>query len=447
MTMRPPDPQGDDPVAPPAPTRARFVVLGLLGLLAGILYLDRICMSAAVGPIQADLGLTNTESSYVLMAFTLAYGLFEVPTGHWGDRIGARRVLTRISLWWSAFTAMTGACTGLWTLIGVRFLFGAGEAGAYPNVARVLSRWFPDEERGRAQGLLLAASLIGGALAPFLAALLIQSIGWRWTFATFGAVGAAWASGFWWWFRDDPAIHPAVGPAELARIGHRAPASVQHAAIPWADVGRNPSIRSLALIMALASFNSYIYFSWYPKYLQAGRNVAATDAGLMASVVLGAAAVGTLAGGLAADRIVLPGGGLRGRRVLGGAAFFTAAVSLGCALRMSNPWAAAIFTALSCLAAHLAQPLWWSCAIGISGRHIGALFGLMNMVGILGAMSSQYLVGALADWMGARGFSGREQWDPIFFIDIAVLVGAGWLWATFRFVVVKDPGPADEGGD
>src|SRR5262249_45348589 len=115
-------------ILPSGPTHARFLVLGLLCLLSAILYLDRICMSAAVDSIQKDLGLTNTESSYVLMAFTLAYGLFEVPTGRWGDRLGARRVLTRISLWWSAFTAMTGACTGLWSLVAVRFLFGAGEA-------------------------------------------------------------------------------------------------------------------------------------------------------------------------------------------------------------------------------------------------------------------------------------------------------------------------------
>ena len=169
----------------------------------------------------------------MLMAFTLAYGLFEVPTGRWGDRIGGRRVLTRISLWWSAFTAMTGACTGLWSLVAVRFLFGAGEAGAFPNVARVLSRWFPDEERGRAQGLLLAASSsIGGAIAPFLAAVLIQGIGWRWTFAAFGGVGAAWAAGFWWWFRDDPAAHPAVDPAELAHIGRRATSGDVHPRSP-----------------------------------------------------------------------------------------------------------------------------------------------------------------------------------------------------------------------
>ncbi|MBM4077500.1 MAG: MFS transporter, partial [Planctomycetes bacterium] len=151
-----------------SPTKTRYLVLVVLCLLSGVLYLDRICISAAVDSIEKDLKLTHTQTSYFLMAFTLAYGLFELPTGRWGDQIGARRVLTRISLWWSAFTALTGACTSLWMLIVVRFLFGAGEAGAFPNTARVLSKWFPDHERGRAQGILLAASQAGGALAPFL---------------------------------------------------------------------------------------------------------------------------------------------------------------------------------------------------------------------------------------------------------------------------------------
>lgn len=426
---------------PEPPTRTRFVVLGVLCLLSGILYLDRICISAALGSIQTDLNLSNTEASYVLMAFTLAYGLFEVPTGRWGDRFGARRVLTRISLWWSVFTALTGACTGLWSLVTVRFLFGAGEAGAFPNVARVLSRWFPDSERGRVQGVLLAASQVGGALAPFLAAVLIQSIGWRWTFAAFGCVGVVWAVGFWWWFRDDPATHPAVNAAEVEQIGQRAANSATHAAIPWAAALKNPSLQMLSLLMACMSFNSYLYFSWYPKYLGAGRGIGPTEAGLMASMVLAFAAVGTFTGGLVLDRVVV-GGSVTRRRWHGGAALFSAAAMLACGLFTRNPWLAALFTALSCFAAQLAQTLWWSCAIAISGRHVGALFGLMNSVGVFGAMSSQFLVGAVADWLGAKGHSGRMQWDPMFYVDIGVLIVAGCLWSSFRLVTVEPPEPA-----
>lgn len=417
-------------------TQTRFLVLGVLCLLSGVLYLDRICISSAIDAMQKDLGLSNTEAGYVLMAFTLAYGLFEVPTGRWGDRIGARRVLTRISLWWSAFTALTGACTSLWMLVSVRFLFGAGEAGAFPNVARVMSRWFPDAERGRAQGVFLAASQLGGALAPFLAAVLIEAVGWRWTFAMFGSVGALWAAGFWWWFRDDPAAHPQVNAAEAAHIGVRATSGAVHAAIPWPLVLSNPSIWWLGVIMTLASFNSYIYFSWFPKYLKAARGVGAIEAGMMASMVLAFSAAGTVVGGLIVDRLIV-GRGVGRRRAMGGGAFLAAALLLSSALLSREPWLAAVLTALSCFATQSTQPLWWSCSIGISGRHVGALFGLMNSMGVVGAMSSQYLVGAIADWLGKHGHSGRAQWDPIFYIDVGVLAAAGLLWAVFQFVPVE----------
>jgi len=125
------------------PTRTRYILVAWLCGLAGVLYLDRVCMAQAVGPIQAELDLSNTQISYALMAFTLAYGIFEIPTGRLGDRIGSRFVLTRIVIWWSLFTALTGASWGFSSLVLVRFLFGAGEAGAYPNAARVISRWFP----------------------------------------------------------------------------------------------------------------------------------------------------------------------------------------------------------------------------------------------------------------------------------------------------------------
>jgi MFS family permease len=175
-------------------------------------------MSQAIVPIQKELGLSTVHMSYVAMAFTLAYGLFEIPTGRMGDKYGSRKILTRVVLWWSLFTALTGVCSGLGSLIVIRFLFGVGEAGAFPNAARVISRWFPGTERGRVQGIMLAAAQLGGVVAPIGAASMIEIMGWRWTFAVFGLIGVIWAGGFWWWFRDDPADHAYVNEGELNLI-------------------------------------------------------------------------------------------------------------------------------------------------------------------------------------------------------------------------------------
>src|SRR5262249_3036648 len=195
---------------------------------------------------------------------------------------------------------LTAACWGLWSLVAVRFLFGAGEAGAYPNAARVITRWFPPHERGRAPGLLLAAGLVGGSASPALVADLIQAFGWRSVFIVFGLVGIVWAVAFAIWFRDSPADHPAVNDAERGLIGAD-PAAQVHLAVPWGRVLRHPSIWLLGAAVSCNAFVTYVYFSWYPKYLQKGRNVADIESGWLAALVLCGGFVGMVGGGLLRD--------------------------------------------------------------------------------------------------------------------------------------------------
>ena len=415
------------------PTRARFILVLWLCGMAGVLYLDRICMSQAAKPIAAELGLTNTQLSYVHMAFTLAYGLFEIPTGRLGDRYGSRAVLTRIVVCWSLFTALTGAAWGLASLLIIRFLFGAGEAGAFPNAARVISRWFPSTERGRVQGLMLTTALVFAAAAPTFAAYLIDQVGWRWTFVVFGVAGIIWANGFWWWFRDDPAEHPGVNSAEVQHIQAGGPPPERHAgSIPWAAVARTPGFWLLGLAMISSAFNSYLYYSWFPTYLQEARGLDNIEAGWLSSLVLAGSAVGMLTGGLIADRISRGSFVVWGRRLLGGSAFLAAAGCLFAAVRTESPTSLAALAAVSAMCTQITLPTWWSAAIEQSGRHVGALFGLLNMMGTVGALSSQWFVGAFADWRKDLGYAGREQWDPMFNVYIIVLLIGALSWLAYR---------------
>src|SRR5213079_994960 len=169
-----------------AATRVRTRVLAFAFLLAVITYLDRICISAAAPFIMADLHLTVLQMSVVFSAFALAYSLFEIPSGWLGDVVGSRKVLTRIVLWWSAFTMFTGAALGYTSLVATRFLFGAGEAGAFPNMSRSLSRWFPVRERGKANGVMFFGSRVGGMMSVPIALLLINRWGWRASFVIVG---------------------------------------------------------------------------------------------------------------------------------------------------------------------------------------------------------------------------------------------------------------------
>lgn len=427
------------------PTRTRFVVLAFLCSMAMILYLDRICMSQAQPSMMAEFGWSNTQMGVVHAAFTLAYGLFEIPTGRLGDRFGSRRVLTRIVFWWSAFTVLTG-CVGyflyafefgaialtfdsLALLVLIRFCFGAGEAGAIPNAARVIKVWFAPSERGRMQGLFQASMHVGGAVAPVVAASIIAWANWRWTFFLFGAIGAAWATAFYWWFRDSPVAHAAVNAAELEIIGASAVPIQAHEAVPWRQVATHPNIWLLGIIITMSSFNSYFFFSWYQTYLIKGRGVDNFDAGLFASLALAGAMCGSLAGGWLADRISrFAADRYRARRRLGLLTFGCAALGLFAGISADAVWLLGLCCALACLALFCQLPTWWLCAYDVSGKHTGSLFGLLNGVGVFGAMGSQLFFGAFADWRGRQGFEGREQWDPAFYVSIALLLMAGVLW-------------------
>jgi sugar phosphate permease len=435
-----------DPAATKAPaTRVRYGVLAFLCALTFILYIDRICISQAADAIERDLAISHSRMGYVFSAFTLAYGLFEVPTGRWGDRFGSRGVLTRIVLWWSAFTALTGAVTGLPMLLIVRFLFGAGEAGALPNAARVVTRWFPSGRRGTAQGLVNTSTLVGGAVAPAAMAYLIGGIGWRWAFVIFGGLGVVWAAAFHRWFRDNPAEHPAVNESERRLIAGDAPgdpAGTPHPPVPWAYVLTSPNVWLLGGVITCSAFTSYLYFTWYPKYLQDARGEPAERAGLLASLVLAGGAAGFLLGGYLSDWLTrLTGERRRSLQGLGCGGLGSASLSLYVAVHCDSAVTASLFTMLAYFCACVNVAAWWAAVMAISGKHLGALAGLLNSMGVPGAFVSPLFVGAFVDWQGERGLTGREQWDPTFYAFVAALfLGAcGWLFIDASRSIVQPP--------
>jgi MFS family permease len=429
------------PAAAVPASRVRYGVLAFLCTLTFILYLDRICINQAASHIQDDLKIDEVDMSWIFNAFILSYCFFEVPTGNWGDRYGSRGVLTRVVLWWSAFTALTGAVGMFWVLLVVRFLFGAGEAGAIPNSARISARWFPPASRGSVQGYIITAALVGGAVANPVAAHLIEWIGWRWAFAVFGAMGPVWAVAFYRWFRDDPAEHPAVNEAELHLIKAvpEAPADA-HPPIPWRLVLSSANVWLLGSVMACGSFTTYLYFTWYSTYLKKARDLSEIESGRLAGLVLWGGVVGCLLGGWLHDRVLRWTGDRRWTRSGIGASVFTlAALAVLASIHCDSAVASSLCMSVACLGLHAHAASWWGVTTDITGKHLAALFGLMNSMGIPGAFSSPYFLGWFVRWRGEHDYTGREQWDPAFYVNVVVLlIGAVcWLLVDARKSVVE----------
>ena len=390
--------------------KKRHVVLGLLALLSVITYLDRICISVAGPRMQDDLGLPPEKWGWVLSVFMISYGLFEIPTGIMGDRFGHRRVLTRVVLWWSAFTALTGAVAGYGTLVATRFLFGAGEAGAYPNMTGTIGRWFPPLEQARAQGVIWSASRIGGALSPLLIVPLMVAIGWRGTFYVCGSLGLVWAAIWLICYRDQPAemVPGSDTPVERPRM-------------PWSKLLRS---RQLWLIMAMYwcyVWGSVFYLSWFPTYLVKGRGFSEAQMGLYASLPFILGFFGNLAGGVLADRLVRKLGLSLGRRLIGtscllGAAFFLVVTALTTGKEIGIVALALGFGVMDCM-----LPSAWSLCLDIGGPYSGAVAGAMNTAGSAGGFVCALAFGYLVK------ISGNYN-TPLFVIAAMVAAAAVLFW-------------------
>ncbi len=440
----------DFPFPESRPTWARLGVLCFLCSLAFVLYIDRVCIGQAVDDICLSLDLNKEDMSWVMNAFILSYCIFEVWTGSLGDRFGSRGVITRIVIWWSIFTALTGLAFGLWSLIIIRFLFGAGEAGAFPNVARVVTRWFPATERGIVRGTISTTSLVGGALAPPIAAYLIKLVGWQWTFGIFGLVGVAWAAAFYWWFRDNPAEHPAANAAERAHIGTPPAGDHAHSPIPWGLVITSPNVWLLGSIQMVSATLFYMLFQWYPTYLKS-RGLNSNHAAWLTSIVIFGGAAGCLLGGFCSDWILRNLHDRKwSRRICGGGTLLASASALWCGRYFEDPLTGTLFNAAALFLMQIAIPIWWTVVAEISGKHGASMWGLMNSMGGLGVFTMTFLVGYVVTAREAAKFSPRECWRPIFDgVAIALTIGAAcWLFvdATQSIVEAKQTDEEPAGG-
>jgi MFS transporter, ACS family, glucarate transporter len=377
------------------PSRARHVVLGLTLLLAAIVYLDRVAISTTAGAIRQDLALSDKELGWIFSAFTFAYALFEIPSGWLVDRFGARWMLTRIVVAWSLMTALTGAAGGFWSLLGVRLMFGVGEAGAFPSIARAYGRWLPAAQRGRSFGLVVMAGLLGGAFTQPLVVALLGITTWRWVFPLFGAAGLAWAAVWLFWFRDDPRSHRAVNASELALIGPGAEQS--HRAVPWRALARHRTLWALCVMYLGAIYGWYFYLTWLPQYLLRARGFDLKQVGWMAALPLLGIAAGVLSGGWASDLLVSRVGECWGRRLPGVVGLPLAAAAVLVAASTASPRLAVFgLSAAAMLAAWGVAPGWAVC-LDIGGPHAGVVSGAMNTFGNLGGALSPLVVGYCLD--------------------------------------------------
>jgi len=376
------------------PTRTRYWVIVFAITLAIITYIDRVCISKAAPLIQQDLGLTKQQMGYAFAAFGWAYALFEIPGGWLGDVIGPRKVLMRVVVMWSLFTAATGWAWGLVSLVIFRFMFGMGEAGCFPNLTKAFTIWLPITERVRAQGIMWLSARWGGAFTPLLVGWLLTLMPWRYTFLLFGLVGVVWAVFFYRWFRDNPREHPAVNAAEMAVIGNPDENLVKHGRIPWGKLLASPTVWLLWGQYFCMSYGWYFYITWMPTYLKESfPQLTDMERSLLNCIPLFFGGLGSIFCGLVSGPVARRLGSIaRTRRLMGFLGLTGAAVMLVVSIQFKNPLLAVLSVGMASFCNDLAMPGAWGACMDVGGKYTGSLSGSMNMMGNAGGALAPMIV-------------------------------------------------------
>lgn len=393
-----------------SPTRVRYGVLGFACSLSMITYLDRVCVASASSDIVKALHLGSVaDLNLAFTAFAFAYAAFEVPSGWMGDVFGPRRTLIRIVLWWSVFTALTGFTgilsapgltflTGPGALIVIRFLFGMGEAGAYPNITRALHNWFPRTERGFSQGMVWMSGRLMGGLTPLIWMVLVEYCGvsWRVAFWTFGVMGVVWCVAFSLWFRNRPDQHPAVNVAEQSLIDSDRETEAPHTGVPWGRLLTSGNLWALCLMYFCGSFGWYFNITYLPSFLEEQYGVAKTD--VLGSIYKGGplllGAMTCLLGGWLSDRFIRRTGNRRwGRRLFGLLGHGLCGLCTASCLLAPNAFF--FFLAISSAAFwnDLTMGSAWATCQDVGRRYAAIVAGCMNTVGNLGGAAAGKVTG------------------------------------------------------
>ena len=371
-------------------TQQRFVLVGLLFLHTVNTYMDRVCISSAKGAMQNDIvGLDDQAMGYVFGIFAVGYALFQIPAGWFSDRAGPRLALTIVVVIWSLFTALTGAVTTAVMLLAVRFLFGVGEAGAYPGATRALYSWLPAKERGFGQGIFHSGARVGAAVSLVLMPIVINWIGWRMTFVANALVGLIWGIVWWLWYRDKPSEHRSVNGAELDLIerglGEDTAAS---GSIPFIQVTTSANVLLAMFQYAASNITFFISITWLQPYLV---KTWGSEYSYVASLPLLGGAIALWVSGYAVTYLHHLGFPVASRRLPAMLGYALGAMGLLMCTQTAGSesvWPFIACFSLAIFGVEMTLSPSWAFCMDIGGSRSGAVSGAMNMVGNLGAAVS-----------------------------------------------------------
>ncbi|WP_312664368.1 MFS transporter [Pantoea sp. CTOTU49201] len=407
------------------PTRRRYITLLMIFITVVICYVDRANLAVASAHIQEEFGITKAQMGYVFSAFAWLYTLCQIPGGWFLDRVGSRLTYFIAIFGWSVATLLQGFTSGLLSLIGLRAITGIFEAPAFPTNNRLVTSWFPEQERASAVGFYTSGQFVGLAFLTPLLIWIQELLSWHWVFIITGGIGIIW-SFIWIKFYQAPSQSKGINKAELeyireggAMVDGDAPSEkktrTKLTAADWKLVFHR-KLCGVYLGQFAVTSTLWFFLTWFPNYLTQEKHIAALTAGFMTTVPFLAAFVGVILSGIVADRLVRSG------RSLG----FARKTPIICGLLISTCIMGANYTndpiwimtlmAIAFFGNGFASITWSLVSSLAPVRLIGLTGGMFNFVGGLGGITVPLVVGYLAQ---DYGFA-----PALVYISAVALIGA-----------------------
>ena len=371
--------------------RHQTITLSLLFLAGIVNFLDRSSLSIANTTVRAEMHWNATQMGWLLSAFSLAYGLAQLPLIGLLDRAGTRLVLGGGLVVWSAAQMLTGFVRNLPEFLAFRVLLGVGEAPFYPSGVRSVREWFSSATRGRATAVMSTSQTIGLSLAPPVLTWMMLRTGWRGMFVVLGVAGLA-VSAAWIAFhrerRDTEYAEPEDKP-----VGKESPEAA------WSVLIRQRAVWGMMLGWGGVNYTVWLYLAWLPSYLQEQRHLSLAKTGGVAALPFLAGAVGMLTSGVLVDWLAKRGYALttiHRRIVIAGmvasaAGTFVVAHSESTAQAVAGISAALFFI-------HFGGTSGWGYVQAISPlRYVASLGALQNFASFMIASAAPVVTGWLLD--------------------------------------------------
>jgi sugar phosphate permease len=411
----------------------RFLSVSFLFVAGIVNYLDRTSFSIANTSIRADLGLSATRIGALFSAFSLAYGVAQLPIGLMLDRIGSRVILAVGMFVWSLAQMATGLVSSFAGFMATRISLGAGEAPIMPCGVKVMNDWFSARDRGLPTGLLTASNTLGVTLSPPVLTLIMLSFGWRTMFVSVGLFGVVLSLAWYPLYRDRDRVALSRAEAESMGLEIERP-KTEMSLRQWRRLFRLRTIWGMMLGFGGVNYTTWLYLSWLPGYLQAERHLTIARTGWVAVIPYICGTIGSLVSGGASNGLIRRGyAPIRACKILIiGGMFCSALSTLGVAFAPTATGAVACVS-VAIFFIYFAGNSGWGLAQAMSPAHMVASVGAIQNFGSFVCAS---LAPLITGWLLDLTHSFRVA---LMICSLATTLGALSYWFIVKDRIAADP--------